>query len=238
MGEWGALGVSFTSFYMDEMEITTVYNSEGTGEYYDAGDLAVGLSYARSLTDRFTFGITVKYVREFIWNESASQMAVDVGSLYRTDFMNLRLGMAVRNFGGKMKFSGEDIDQRLQEELDRQQDNNPRVERLSPEFRLPQVFQMGLAFDPVESENARLTLLADVDVPSDNTQRMIVAAEFNFRDLAYLRGGYRFNYDEGALSLGGGLYINAGGLMTRLDYAFSARGVFGNVHQFGLGFSL
>ncbi len=238
LGSIGAIGLSVTSFYMDEMEITTEYASEGTGEFFGAGDLAIGLSYARSLTDRFTFGITTEYIHEYIWNQTASQVAFDVGSMYRTDFLNLRIGMVIRNFSGKMKFDGKDVDSQIQKELDRNQTNNPRVERLTPEFRVPQTFQMGIAFDPVTFSSNRLTLLMDVDVPSDNHERLVFGTEYNFRNRVYLRGAYRVNYDSGSLAFGVGLNFNA--LMTnaRFDYSYNTQGVLGNVHRFGVGFSL
>lgn len=238
LGNAGVIGLSMTSLYMDPMEITTEYASEGTGQYYDAGDLALGLSFARALTDRFSFGITVKYVHEYIWHQDASQLAFDVGSVYRTDFYNLRLGMVVRNFAGKLRFSGEDLDRRIAEEEARNQPQNPRIERLTPDFRMPQVFQMGIAFDPLVSEIGRLTLLADVDVPSDNEQRLIVGAEYGFKQLAYLRAAYRLNYDAGDFSFGGGLNLNAGGVDAILDYSYSGHGDLGTVHRFGFGFAL
>jgi hypothetical protein len=235
----GAIGISFTSFYMDELEVTTVYDSEGQNSgTWDAGDLAVGLSYARSLTDRFTFGVTAKLVREEIWNLSSSQLAFDVGSLYRTDFLNLRLGMAVRNFSGKMKFDGAAIDQRIQEEVDRGLSNNPRIERLTPEFRLPQVFQLGVAFDPISMESGSLTLLADVTVPSDNQELLVFGAEYQFQNFAFIRGAYRVDNESGDFSVGGGLNLNVAGFNSRFDYSYSTMGVLGNVHRFGLGLAL
>lgn len=238
LGQWGAIGIHAMSFYMDEMEITTVYESDGTGQFYDAGDLAAGITYARTLTDRFSFGVTAKYVHEYIWDETASQLAFDVGSMYRTDFYNLRLGMAVRNVGGKLSFSGDNIDARLEEEAERDQDNNPREERLTPDFRLPQIFQLGIAFDPISNESVSWTLLTDVDVPSDNKQRVTFGTEIAFMNIAFIRGGYRMGFDEGQFSLGAGIQLPLGGTRTRIDYAFSTRGVFGGIHQFGLGFSL
>ncbi|MEE4311818.1 MAG: PorV/PorQ family protein [candidate division KSB1 bacterium] len=238
MGGLGTFGFSVTSFYMDEMEITTVAQSEGTGEFYDAGDICFGLSYARSLTDRFTFGITAKYVREYIWNEDASQLAFDVGSLYQTDFLNMRLGMAIRNFAGKMKFEGDDIDQRIEAELSLNVDSNPRVERLTPEFRLPQTFQMGIAFEPVTMENNRLVVHADVDVPPDNDERLILAAEYEVMNIAVIRGAYKYGYDISDFAFGGGLNLNVVNINARIDYSFSTHDVLDNVHRFGLGFSL
>ncbi len=234
LGDNTAAGLSVASFYMDKMEITTVFEPEGTGDYYNAGDLCAGLSFAHRLTDKFMFGITGKYVHEYIWSESTGQLALDVGSIYNTGFMNLRLGMVIRNFGGTLKFSGGDIDGRLEEEVAQNEDDNPRAERLSPEFRLPQIFQMGVAIDVFTNSFNTLTLIADVDVPSDNQERIIVGGEYNLRNMAYLRAAYKMNYDESSLAFGGGLRFAGFGI----DYSFNEHGVFSSVHRFGINFSL
>lgn len=229
-----AIGASITSFYMDKMEVTNVYNSTGTGDFYNAGDMAAGLSYSRRMTHQFTFGITGKFVHEYIWNESASQVAFDVGSIYRTDFMNLRLGMVVRNFAGKMKMEGKDIDNRIEEEVSKDEPDNPRIERLTPEFRLPQVFQMGVAMDILQTDLSTVTVITDVEVPSDNNERLSVGSEYNFNDLLFLRAAYKFNYDLASIALGAG--INFSGFA--FDYSFNDEGIFGGIHRFGIKFSI
>jgi hypothetical protein len=234
LGNNTAVGLSISSFNMDKMEITTVFEPDGTGEYYNAGDLSAGLSFAHRMTDKFTFGITAKYINEYIWNVNASQLAVDIGSIYETGFMNLRLGMAVRNFGGTLKYSGENISDRIEEERDRNEADNPRVERLSPEFRLPQIFQMGVALDVVKNETNTVTVMADVDVPSDNEERMIFGSEYSFQNMAFLRAAIKLNYDESSFAFGGGLRL----ANFAIDYSFSDYGVFSSIHRFGVNFSL
>ena len=39
LGEFGTLGLSFTSLSMDDMAVRTVENPEGTGEFFSAGDM-------------------------------------------------------------------------------------------------------------------------------------------------------------------------------------------------------
>jgi len=53
LGDFGNVGFSFTSLSMDDMKVRTVEQPEGTGEYFSAGDISIGISYARNLTDRF-----------------------------------------------------------------------------------------------------------------------------------------------------------------------------------------
>ena len=72
---------------MADEKVRTVDQPEGTGEYYSAGDISLGLSYARNLTDRFSIGFSAKYVQETIWHESASAVAIDAGTIFRTDLV-------------------------------------------------------------------------------------------------------------------------------------------------------
>src|ERR1035437_849169 len=110
LGGVGNIGLSFTSLSMADELVRTVDQPEGTGEFFSAGDIAVGLSYARSLTDRFSIGFTAKYIQESIWHESASAMAIDAGTTFRTDLFNgLVIGASISNFGTQMKLIGSDI---------------------------------------------------------------------------------------------------------------------------------
>jgi len=47
LGSVGTLGFSLTALSMGDMKVRTVEMPEGTGEYFSAGDLAAGISYAR-----------------------------------------------------------------------------------------------------------------------------------------------------------------------------------------------
>ncbi len=82
----GAIGLSVTALTMDDMEITTELQPNGTGEQFGSGSYAVGLSFGLKIIDRFSFGGTVKYIHEYIWETSGSTYAFDLGSVYTTDF--------------------------------------------------------------------------------------------------------------------------------------------------------
>ncbi len=233
----GAFGLAVTSFQMDKMDITTEYQPTGTGEQFGAGDLAINLSYSRALTDRFSFGITAKYVYEYIWELNTSSMAFDFASLYRTDFHNLRIGMIIANFGGNLKMGGDEIDEKLATELaDTSQANNPRKERLSEEYSLPQIFRVGIAFDPWRDETHRFTTSISADDPNDNRSRIGLGAEYAFMESYMLRGGYKINYDEDSFTLGAGAILKVMSTTSRLDYAFSQFGDLGSAHTLSFTF--
>ena len=56
MGEFGTVGFSIASLSMDDMKVRTIELPDGTGEFFTASDLSIGISYARKLTDRFSIG--------------------------------------------------------------------------------------------------------------------------------------------------------------------------------------
>jgi len=104
----GTVGVSITSLTMDDMAVTTPLEPDGTGEEFTAGDVAMQLSLARALTDRFSIGFNAKYIQQNIWHSTATAMAIDVGTLFRTQFNDMRLGMSISNYGSSMTMSGRD----------------------------------------------------------------------------------------------------------------------------------
>lgn len=225
MGAMGHLGISVMALSYGEIEVTTITNPEGTGERFNPIDLAVGLSYARALTDRFSAGGTVKFIQQKIWNESASGLAMDLGVLYRSDFRNLRIGMSMSNFGSDMQMQGKDL--RVAYDVDpNQEGNNPRLPAYLEvdEWPLPLLFRVGVALDAFNSEMQRLTIGADALHPADNSESANLGAEYAFRELLYVRGGYRQAFasiqDDSGWSLGAGLRIPLGDIGVKLDYVY------------------
>lgn len=239
LGRYGAVGISLTALTMDDMEITTEFEPEGTGRFFSAGDYAAGLTYALALTDRFSFGGTVKYVYEYIWDANAGTVAFDFGSVYRSDFRNLRIGMRMANFGPNMTMGGDPIDGKGDDLVNvTDPDTDPRLDRIGEDFSLPQVFTAGIALDPVRSEEHRLTVMASATDPNDNDTRVNVGGEYGFHEVLILRGGWKGGYDEQGLSAGVGIRLNVSDVRSRLDYGFSDFGILGSIHHlsFRVGF--
>lgn len=236
IGGWGTLGATVAAFTMPDLEVTTVYENEGTGEQFSAGDLAVGLSFGRWMSDRYAFGGSVKYVREGIWNESASQIAFDLGSIYRSDWKGFTIGMTMQNYGGKMEFSGKDVDgwKAAADSLS----GDPRSERLAYAFRLPQFFRLGVSLDALASGAWRSVAILEVEMPSDNVEQVVVATETSWNRAVFLRAAYRYNSDLAPLSFGAGAAIPFADRGVSLAYAFTPYSLFGGVHRIGVDLTL
>lgn len=206
--EVNAIALSLTQLDYGREEITTIYEQEGTGRYWDATDLAAAISYSRNLTDRFSLGGSIKLIHSQIWNETASAFAVDLGVLYNTQFEGLRLGMSIANYGSKMRMDGKDLFEQIDIDPNNSGHNERLVSRLkTDDWALPIFFRVGIAMDVLNIEQNKLTLAADALHPTDNVESVNLGAEYTFNDMVSLRGGFRslFQDDrEGGLTFGGG----------------------------------
>jgi opacity protein-like surface antigen len=236
----GTVGVNFTSLSMADMERTTEEQPEGTGETFSAGSFSVGVSYAQNLTEWFSIGGNVKYVNEHIWNTSATGFGVDVGTLFVTPFPGLKFGAGISNFGQKLQMRGDDL--LVLKDISSNAGNNSNVTaNLSTDnFDLPLVLRIGLAYEPIASEERHLTIVIDAVHPNDNSESISVGTEFTgIQNILALRAGYMAlgqRDSEEQYTLGGGIKYNIdNGLTLRFDYAFQRFGLLDNVHKFALG---
>ncbi|MBK7632202.1 MAG: PorV/PorQ family protein [Ignavibacteriales bacterium] len=236
-GDVGVFAASMVLFTSGDMEITTEEQPNGTGRYFDAGDIALGISYAKYLTDRFSVGVTVKYINQRIWNESATGVAFDIGTQYRLDFQNLTIAMSMTNFGADMKFEGPDLD------FTASKDENYPNTRLIPsslntqEFPLPLNFQVGIGFDVFEYDFVKMKGAIDVTHPNDNAERAHFGTEFSFFDRFFVRAGYKYNYDDQDFTFGAGANVPLGGSAVYFDYAFSLYDILPSVHRISVNLS-
>ncbi len=223
--EYSALGISLTALTMGNMEVTTIEEPEGTGETFTASSYALAVGYARKFTDRFSAGISGKYIWERLSEETASGLAFDFGTLFLTGFRNLRIGMNISNLGPEMKLEGPELNY----------SHNTKLQ-VDP-YDLPLTFRFGMAYDFIDSPESRFTVTAEAKHPNDNVQQASFGGEYLWKDIFSLRGGYKFNYEEEGLTLGGGMKLKTG-KDTKLDisYAWADFSRLSSVHRFSLGF--
>jgi len=243
LGNWGTLAAAILYLDSGDMTVRTIEQPEGTGEQFKVQNFAIQLSYARALTDRFSLGVNTKYVQERIWHSTASTLALDIGTLFTTPYERLRLGASFSNFGPKMQMSGRDIVFSY-DPVPGQAGNVEIVnaEYLMEEHPLPLLFRIGLSWDAVHTADHRIVLSTDAAHPNDNYEYVNFGAEYDFRGLIALRGGYRnlFEQDgEQGWTFGGGLNLRMdSGLRAGFDYAYADFGRLDATHWFtvNLGF--
>jgi len=229
-GSWGVFGLSFATLDIGDMVRTeNVYNPDlditersGDLETFTAGDLLFGLSYARTVTDRLSIGGNVGYIQETLDQTKVKNWNVDFGVFFKTGFRSLRFSLVARNFGGDKEFTG-----------------FTEIYGVPQSVRMPLDFRMGVGYDIIEKKEDgmhELSAYLEGDHVNDGPERVHTALEYTFMDLFSLRGGYKFNYDEQGLTLGGGLNFNMKNVIGRIDYAYLDYGRLEAVHMFTLGF--
>lgn len=252
-GLLGNFGISASFLSMGEMQRTTIDDittpareDEGVSlPTFSSSDVALGLTYARSLTNKFCVGITAKYVREKIAEMSASGLAFDIGTHYMTGFKTLRIGMAIVNYSGDTKFSGSDLQKEWTDTTWPSNYTGNQWEIVSQPFPMPLQFKMGIAYDFKFGRDHVLTTSGEMVHPNDGNEKVMVGLEYKWNNpivgLA-LRGGYKYDPDwyekKGSLdnvSAGLGISRRFGASRISVDYAYTNMGYLENVHRFSLG---
>ncbi len=234
----GTIGAFVSVLSMDEMLVRTVEEPQGTGEYFSTGSIALGISYARFLTDNFSIGFNAKYINEYIWHESATGFAIDIGTMYKINVLNeLRIAASISNFGSKMKMDGRDII--TLKEVGGQNGNLINTDLEMEEFEMPLIFRIGVASDVIKEEQNRLTVAIDAIHPNDHYEYLNAGMEYCWNKMLFVRAGYKslFEQDtEQGLTLGAGInYRLVSSINVQIDYAYQDFGRLTEVHYFGMG---
>lgn len=230
LGDLGTVGLLGIMSDVGEIEETRVdmigvggikdgmFNPGLTGRVFKPSSMVFGLSYANKLTDRFSFGLSLKYVREDLVYQQSNALVFDGGFLFDTKYKSIVIGASIRQFGSEVKFVDKD-------------------------YPLPQTFNIGVSTylfspnDPLISSMGDHSLLFSYDMiqPRDYDQMHSMGMEYSFQDMIFLRGGYTFNSDQEGLSAGVGVNINK----YRIDYSYSDYGKYlDSVHRITIGFEL
>lgn len=237
---FGTLGLSVTSVTTPEEIVRTEINPEGDGRRWSYSAVAIGLSYARSLTDQFSIGFTTKYIHEGIWNMSSSGFAFDIGTIYTTNFNGLRIGASISNFGTRMRLDGQDIT--FNNFPTGEQGQGPQnVQSLykTESYDIPLQFRIGLAMDAVKVDEIRATVSVDAVHPNDNNEYMNAGAEFAYDETFFARIGMNsllMDDTEMGMTWGVGFYLPFTSMTgVKVDYAYADAGRLKNLQYVTVG---
>lgn len=231
-GDFGVLGVSLVAVDYGEF-IGTIVAPNDNG-YLEVGtfkptSMAVGVGYANQLSEKFSVGGNIKYVRQSIGtavtgydaggnrvveDNSINAIAFDFGILYHTGFKSLNFGMSVRNFSTELKYKDE-------------------------KFQLPLTFKIGLSMNALDllniDQNMHSFLISvDASHPRDYSEQISVGAEYLFMNTLAIRGGFTSPTDEQKFTAGVGLKQSITGITLGVDYSYTPFGIFDNVHRFSV----
>jgi long-subunit fatty acid transport protein len=229
-----------SSLNSGDIAVTTVQQPRGTGEKYSVTSTSIGLGYGHRLTDRFSAGLQVNFIRETIWHSSLTALAVNFGTLYQVSPDGLHIGASLSNFGTRAAFSGTDLRIRYDNDASTHGDNsNLPGEVFTEEFSLPIVFRVGLAYPFRIDDDNGLHLAVDAFHPSDNTESVSFGAEWKLLNTFAIRAGYQHLFQEDSqvgLTLGGGIEYSFFEIPFRIDYAWASHNMLKGTQRLTVGF--
>ena len=215
-----SIGIQFTSLHMKDMPVTTEFQQRGTGEYFTFSDMLLGITFSSRLTDKFSFGATLKYFDETLDVLSMSGILVDLGTYYRIGIGSARFAVAVTNFGRQLTPSGSI-----------KRDDGSLITDFQS-FNPPTLFRIAYAQEVYENKNSKLTTSIQLSHPNDNSENLNIGLEYWWNEQIALRGGYKLNVDEENLSFGAGVKTSVSGYDVAIDYSYSNFSILGNVNRF------
>ncbi len=183
IGEY-RMAANVRTFNIGDINETTVFSPDGTGQVFTPNFSIVGASISKKLSDNTSVGLTANYVRESFGRVSASGVAYDLGVQYKglLGREGLDVGFALKNFGSPVKYEGPGLGV-FAEPSDADRPNEYYKLDVAA-FDLPFTFDMGLSYN-----------VAGVDVGATYTSNYYSTDELKFS------AGYKF---EGLGSVGVG----------------------------------
>jgi hypothetical protein len=246
-GNYGVFG--FSVQYVDYGSfIETRVNKSIEKGYDDIGifklnAMAIGIGYAKRLTDQFSVGGQIRWARQdlgnsYIPNEFKSMplydtlgnqigyrdsaitaanrvtpLIFDFGTQFKMGIKSLVFGMSVRNFSGDIQYARES-------------------------FQTPLTFTIGISMNLMDilgevSLNQVLNMSIDASHYRDHPEQLKIGLEYRIMNTLTFRGGYMTNSDESGLSYG----VGVSKFGFAFDYSYTPFGVFDKVQRMTARFS-
>ncbi len=209
LGESQTLGLSLITTTVSDIEIRTRPGpAEGT---FTSRDLAMGLSYARTIGNDLRIGVTGRFLYEKILINEATGLSFDAG--IRTHLLSdeIEVGAAILNVGS-MTVLG------------------------SQSTVLPTLARVGIGYAPLTTRDFILRVEGEgVRNLPDKRFYAALGGELFFQDMVALRLGNEFGSEGRGFAAGLGFRYG----VFSLDYAFaSLKQDLGTTHTFTLGMAL
>jgi len=141
------MGVNVRTFNIGDINETTVFYPDGTGQVFTPNFSILGASFARKLSDNTSVGLNANLIREGFGRVSASGVAYDLGVQYKglLGREGLDVGFVLKNFGSPLKYDGEGLGVMASPVDGDRPIEYYKVDAAS--FDLPFVFDMGLSYN-------------------------------------------------------------------------------------------
>ena len=200
VGESSVLGLSFMTFSIGEIPITTTQNPDGGLGTFKPNLMNINLAFAKTFSNSISGGFNLKIISESIKDMDGVGVALDAGIQYVTGpYDNVHFGITLKNIGPTMKFSGDGLSFKafLVEGSTQQFTMVQRVD----DFELPTQLSIAAAYDWLFAETNRLTIAGNFSSNSFTNDQITGGLEYAWREMFMIRAGY--TWEKGIWTKGG-----------------------------------
>ena len=208
------LGMAYGQLATDEMTVTTEEHPDGDGRTFYFTDQFLQATGALKLTNQFSFGVSLRYVREDIAEVTMDGLLLDLGTHYQTGWRDLAVAVSLVNFGGQFTPDGTWTPAGADERA-----------RGYEDFSAPTIFRLGSSMHVLQRDDHQVLAAAQINHPVDNSESYDLGFEYDWRHTTFLRAGWKFNGGQESWTAGAGLSFEHWGLGVRLDLSYSDFGL-------------
>ena len=168
-----SVGLSLGSFGFSDQPIYTLTDPDGNGRTYSVRQTFISGTLAQNFSDRFSAGVTLKFINDRLGSAKANGVAVDFGTNFHASVgaRPIRASFVIQNLGTNLQHSGEDLIVGVTRQpplgtVDVPQE--PQSAALSTSsWTLPVLFRVGVALDLVAQGSNHLTVLSEFTQPNN-----------------------------------------------------------------------
>ena len=195
-------GMQLGSFGFKDQPVYTVDAPDGNNNVYSVAETFAGVTFAQNFSDRFSAGMTAKFIFDQLGDASGHAFAVDFGTNYHAMLGSkpIRMGFTVSNLGSGLGYSGAALTVQVPHVQPTGVDEVPTSPQpaslKSKAFPLPTTFRVSLGYDVLNSASKRFSLLGEFNQPNNNRAGYAVGGEYALNRLGgtnfglALRGSY------------------------------------------------
>ena len=181
-----AVGFGVTTFGFSDQPVYTIEDPTGaSGQVYKVSETAITGTYSQQFSDRFSAGLSAKYISDQLGDVSGSAFAVDFGTSFHSMLAgrSIRAAFVISNLGTNLAHSGSPLLVLYNRPAPSgQQDvaQEPASAQLETKsWSLPVTFRVAVAYDAFATSASRLTLLGEFNQPNNSQPGFSFAGEYN-----------------------------------------------------------
>jgi len=142
------------------------------------------MTYSQNFSDRFSAGMTAKFLFDQLGDANGKAFAVDFGTNYHAMLGSkpIRMGFTVSNLGSGLNYSGAALTVQVPHVQPTGEDEVPTSPQpgtlQSKAFPLPTTFRVSLGYDLLNTTSKRFSLLGEFNQPNNNRAGYAVGGEY------------------------------------------------------------